>query len=68
MVKLKLKARSFQVALFIRRRATDALVGLLDRIDARIGNKLPPMVRELIGYCALATIAMAIIALIIFLL
>jgi hypothetical protein len=67
-VKLKLKARSLHLALFIRRKTTDALVWLLERIDARIGNKLSPMVREMVGYCALATLAMSIIALIIFLL
>ncbi len=67
-VKLKLKARSRHLALFIRRRATDALVRLLERIDAKIGNKLSPMAREMVGYCALATLAMSIIALIIFLL
>lgn len=67
-VKLKLKARSQHLALFIRRRAADAVVRLLERIDARIGNKLSPMAREMVGYCALATLAMSIIALIIFLL
>ncbi len=66
-VKLKLKARSHHLAGSARRRATDALVWLLDRIDAKIGNKLPPMARELVGYCALATLAMSVIALIIFL-
>ncbi len=67
-VKLKLKAKSRHFGLFIGRRGTDALVWLLDRIDAKIGNKLPPMAREIAGYCALATLAMSIIALIIFLL
>lgn len=67
-VKLKLKARTRHLGLFIGQRGTDVLVWLLDRIDAKIGNKLPPMVRELIGYCALATLAMAIIALIMLLL
>ena len=66
-VKLKLKARTLHLAVFIRRKAIDALVWLLDRIDAKIGNKLPPMAREIAGYCALATLAMSIIALIIFL-
>ncbi len=66
-VKLKLKARSRHVGLFIGRRGTNALVWLLDRIDAKIGKKLPPMARELAGYCALATLAMSIIAIIIFL-
>ena len=68
MLKLKLKAKSRRLGLFVGRRGTDALVWLLDRIDAKIGNKLPPMARELIGYCALATLAMPIIALLIFLL
>ncbi|MCH7871521.1 MAG: hypothetical protein IID33_07455 [Planctomycetes bacterium] len=67
-LKLKLKAKSRRLGLFVGRRGTDALVWLLDRIDAKIGNKLPPMARELIGYCALATLAMSIIALLIFLL
>ncbi len=66
-VKLKFRARSRQLALAMRRRATNALVWLLERIDAKIGNKLPPMARELVGYCALATLAMSIIALIILL-
>ena len=66
-LKLKLKAKSRRLGLFVGRRGTDALVWLLDRIDAKIGNKLPPMAREMIGYCALATLAMSIIALIIFL-
>ena len=66
-VKLKLKAKSRHFGLFIGRAATDALVWLLDRIDAKIGNKLPPMAREMVGYCALATLAMSIIALIILL-
>ncbi len=66
-VKLKLKAKSRHLGLFIGRNATDALVWLLERIDAKVGNKLPPMVREMVGYCALATLAMSIIALIIFL-
>jgi len=66
-IKLKLKAKSRYFGLFIGRRGTDALVWLLDRIDAKIGNKLPPMAREMVGYCALATLAMSIIALIIFL-
>jgi len=66
-VKLKLKAKSRHLGLFIGRSATDALVWLLERIDAKVGNKLPPMAREMVGYCALATLAMSIIALIIFL-
>ncbi len=66
-MKLKLKAKSRYFGLFIGRRGTDALVWLLDRIDAKIGKKLPPMAREMVGYCALATLAMSIIALIIFL-
>ena len=66
-VKLKFKAKSRYFGLFIGRKGTDFLVWLLDRIDAKIGNKLPPMAREMAGYCALATLAMSIIALIIFL-
>ena len=67
-VKLKFRARSRHVGLLIGRGGTDALVWLLELIDAMIGKKMPPMAREIAGYCALATLAMSIIALIIFLL
>jgi hypothetical protein len=66
-VKLKLKTRSITLLRLVARVATNALVWLLERIDAKIGSKLPPAAREIIGYCALATLGMSLLALLIFL-
>ena len=46
----------------------NGLLALLEKIDARIGQRLPPMVKELIGYCALGTLGMCIVALLVWIL
>ena len=68
LVKTRLLARSKRTFSLLRERLGEALVGLLDKIDGLIGDRLPAAVREVIGYCALGTLAMCLVAVLIALL
>lgn len=46
----------------------NGVLTLLEKIDARIGERLPPMVKELMGYCALGTLGMCVVALLVWML
>lgn len=46
----------------------DALVWVLSRVDAWVGGRLSPRAKELAGYCALGTLAMCVVAVVVALL
>ncbi len=62
LIKLRLAAKSKKALWLVGRKFAGGLVWVLQKIDARLGDRVPPMVRELIGYCALGTLAMCLIA------
>lgn len=43
----------------------NGVLTLLEKIDARLGERIPPMVKELLGYCALGTLGMCVVALLV---
>lgn len=46
----------------------NGVLTLLEKIDDRIGERIPPMVKELLGYCALGTLGMCVVALLVWML
>lgn len=64
--RLKRNARRTLAAL--TGRSLNALLKLLNGFDALIGHRLSPRARELAGFCALGTLAMCVVALVVALL
>ena len=65
LIRQRLAAKSKQVLQRVCQKLAFGLVRLLEKFDSLIGGRVPPMARELIGYCALATLAMSVIALLV---
>lgn len=65
LIKLRLAAKSKRALQQVCQKLAGGLVRLLERFDSLIGDRVPPMTRELIGYCALATLAVSVIALLV---
>jgi len=67
-LKSRLLARIRRLRVAVGSMLLNGVLALLERIDARIGQRLPPMVKELIGYCALGTLGMCVVALLVWIL
>lgn len=65
LIRQRFAAKLQQVLQRVCQKLAFGLVRLLEKIDSLIGRRVPPMARELIGYCALATLAMSVIALLV---
>lgn len=63
LLRVRSAARSRRLIGSARQFGGRRLVQILDWFDDRLGCRVPPMVKELIGYCALGTLAMCLVAL-----
>ena len=65
LLKARVLARSKHLLSLLVERLVGRFVRILEGIDALVGHRFSPAVRELIGYCALGTLAMCLVGIII---